>query len=441
MKKVALETVGCRLNYYETEKIASQLIAAGMKRVSYKDHADLYILNSCTVTGRADADCRKLINRARRLNDKAVVVVTGCYVVSQLQQIEDLNAADLTVDNDNKDRLSEILQGKFPHLFPMPDSIDSNSATLADISISRKAAFAAPGPAPAARNRAMVKIGDGCNQYCSYCIVPSVRGKLVSILPDDVISEIKSLIDDGYHEVVLTAVHIGKYKYDGLNLSGLVNKILDETNLSRLRLSSLEPNELDRQLMEFVINNPRVCRHLHLPLQSGSDRILKLMKRPYNRGEYLGIIKKIKQTDPDVTIGCDLIVGFPGETDDDFTKSLEILGSGYIDYGHIFSYSDRPGTVASELPGKINSTIIKERNQIARELAERNRLRQMKSQIGKSMGVISERGWNSHDGYHAVSDNYLKVHLPASAGGSREIVDFRPTALVGDRLEGDVIRS
>lgn len=431
--KVALETVGCRLNQYETERIAGQLVAAGMERVDYKKKADLYVLNSCTVTGRADADCRKLINRARRLNDNAVIVVTGCYVVSQPEQIADLDIVDMTVDNDDKARITDILKHKFPHLFTPPDAVEYHGPAFVDTPVHRKVA---PATAP---NRAMVKIGDGCNQYCSYCIVPHVRGRLRCLPSDDIIDDVRRLIDDGYHEVVLTAVHIGKYNYDGLNLAGLVDKILGETDLSRLRLSSLEPNELDDRLLGFVSGNRRVCRHLHLPLQSGSNRILEMMRRPYRREDYLAIAEKVKKANPDLTIGCDLIVGFPGESDDDFNDSLAILKSGFVDYAHVFSYSDRPGMAASELPDKIKPGIIKERNRMARKIGESNRLRQMKSQIGKVLGVISEHSPNSNGCYHGVSDNYLKVYLPKESGGHRKIIEFKPTALVGDHLEGEVV--
>jgi len=418
MKKVALATVGCRLNQYETEKIAAQLVAAGMKRVAYKDRADLYILNSCTVTGRADADCRKLINRARRLNDRAVVVVTGCYVVSQPQQIEDLNAADLTVDNKSKPRLPEILRDRFPDLF----DVDAGTKEVA---------------ATADTARAMVKIGDGCNQYCSYCIVPGVRGPLKSLPADHIIKEIRQLVAGGFHEVVLTAVHIGKYDYGGLNLSGLVEMILDRTVLSRLRLSSLEPNELDDKLIDFVAAHPRVCRHLHLPLQSGSDRILKPMRRPYRSRDYLKIIEAAKSANPDITLGCDLIVGFPGETEDDFRASLEILDSGCIDYAHVFSYSDRHGTAAADLPDKINPRTIKERNRRARQIGESRRRLQMKRQIGQTLEVISELTPHDESGYFGISDNYMKVLIPSEAGGTRKIIGFRPTALSGGHLEGE----
>jgi threonylcarbamoyladenosine tRNA methylthiotransferase MtaB len=427
MKKVALETIGCRLNQYETERLAEKLIGLGLRRIGYKEKADLYVLNTCTVTGRADADCRKLINRARRLNGDAVIIVAGCYAVSRPDEIAGLDGVDLIIGNDRKMSIPEILKERFPALFEggatavRPEGIDLRRGEHLTT------------------NRAMVKIGDGCNQFCSYCIVPRVRGGLVSYDSDDIVREIEQLIAEGFHEVVLTAVHIGRYRHGDLDLYGLVVRILDETDLSRLRLSSLEPNELDDRLLKAVAENPRVCRHLHLPLQSGSDRILKLMRRPYRREDYLSLVRTIKTANPDITVGCDLIVGFPGETEDDFAASLDILDSGYVDYGHIFSYSDRPGTASSEFPDKVGPSIIKDRNRRAREVCERRRRMQMKSQIGKELGVIAERTPNRAGGFNGVSDNYLKVNLSTSGGGSKAIVAFRPTKLKGDDLEGEIV--
>jgi len=337
MKKVALETIGCRLNQ------AEQLIGLGLERIGYKEKADLYILNTCTVTGRADADCRKLIKRARRLNDDAVIVVAGCYAVSQPGELAQLDGIDLIIGNDRKMRIPEILAEQFPALFENGKVASQSGAVPLPLADTIR-----PGE-HLTTNRAMVKIGDGCNQFCSYCIVPRVRGGLVSYDADDIIREIRELTSQGFHEAVLTAVHIGKYRHGDIDLYGLVERILDETELPRLRLSSLEPNELDDRLLGVVADNPRVCRHLHLPLQAGSDRILKLMRRPYRRDDYLSLVRKIKTANPDLTIGCDLIVGFPGETENDFADSLDILDSGYVDYGHIFSYSDRPGTASRRL--------------------------------------------------------------------------------------------
>jgi threonylcarbamoyladenosine tRNA methylthiotransferase MtaB len=233
MKKVALETVGCRLNQYETERLAEKLIGLGLQRISYKEKADLYVLNTCTVTGRADADCRKLINRARRLSGDAVIVVAGCYAVSQPDAIASLDGVDLIIGNDRKMQITDLLREKFPELF-------ENGSVLAQPARGEHR----PG-GHLTTNRALVKIGDGCNQSCSYCIVPRVRGRLVSYDANEIIREIEDLTADGFHEVVLTAVHIGRYRQGEFDLYGLVKRIIGETDLPRLRLSSLEPNELD----------------------------------------------------------------------------------------------------------------------------------------------------------------------------------------------------
>ncbi|MCP4568298.1 MAG: tRNA (N(6)-L-threonylcarbamoyladenosine(37)-C(2))-methylthiotransferase MtaB [FCB group bacterium] len=430
---MALTTVGCRLNQYETEKLANELIRQGLDRVPYAEEADLYILNTCTVTGRADADCRNLISRAYRKNPAAIIAVVGCYVVADRERVAEMSGVDLVVGNDDKHKLPEILRDNFRELFKTPAEESARGVSSVDLPMARSNGTSF---APAPPNRAMVKIGDGCNQRCSYCIVPSVRGELVSYEAKGIIAEVENLIDHGYHEIVLTAVHIGKYKNRKLNLAGLVEKILDTTTLSRLRLSSLEPNELDRRLLELVTDHPRICRHLHLPLQSGSNRILKVMYRPYCRSDYMKQLKRIKKANAEVTIGCDLIVGFPGESDKDFAASLAVLDSGLIDYAHVFSYSDRPGTPASDMGGKISPQIIKEHNRQAREIARRARLRYMNESVGTVVGVISEGRADRDGNFWGVSDNYLKVKLPAGTGGKRSIVEVRPTRLVKSETPG-----
>lgn len=424
---MALATVGCRLNQYETEKIADELMSLGLQRRDFWQTADLYILNTCTVTGKADADCRKLINRAYRNNPEAILVVTGCYVAAEKELIAEMKGVDLVVSNDRKMDLARIIQDAYPQLFLTADDTDYHSTeALADDTI----AEAHP------PHRPMVQIGTGCNQNCSYCIVPKVRGGLVSFESSSIIEEISALAADGYSEVVLTAVHIGKYRKDGLTLGGLVREILKQTKIGRVRLSSLEPNELDDELLEFVAAHDRVCRHLHLPLQSGSDVILRAMRRPYGREAYLKTIQRVKEANPDITVGCDLIVGFPGESEDDFADSLEILKSGYIDYGHVFSYSDRPGTRASEIIEKVPVADIKSRNRRARTVCDKNRRRKLQQQIGKEFGVISERTPGRDGLYRGVSDNYIKVKLPQFTGGGREIIRFLPEAVDGECLTG-----
>ena len=437
MTTVALETIGCRLNRYETERLAHELTALGLRRVAAHDRADLYIVNTCTVTAAADADCRKLIGRAIRTNRDAIIVVAGCYAVAERDRLARLEGISLVVGNDEKPRLTQILRQNFPRLFdssvPVADTgeshvVDSGYHTAADVL----------SPDALSLNRPLVKIGDGCNQKCSYCIVPAVRGPLTSVPAESITREITRLAGDGYDEAVLTAVHIGRYHDAGLTLSGLVQKILDTTAIRRLRLSSLEPNELDDPLLDLVAGNPRVCRYLHLPLQSGSDRILRLMRRPYTRADYLAVVEKVKRANPDITIGCDLIVGFPGETEADFEASLAVLDSGLVDYGHIFSYSDRPGAAAANLPDKLPPAVIKDRNRRAREFSRINRRRHLDRQIGGLLEVISEGRLQKGNFYWGVSDNYLKVRMPDRTGGGRRIVRIRPTKRIEDHLVGEI---
>lgn len=426
---MALATVGCRLNQYETEKIADELTHLGLQRRDFRQAADVYILNTCTVTGKADADCRKLINRAYRNNPEAVLVVTGCYVAAEKEMLAEMNGVDLVVGNDRKMDLPQILQDAFPQLFISAGGADYHSPD---------ASFQEGIPRAHPPHRPMVQIGTGCNQRCSYCIVPKVRGGLISFDASAIIDEIKGLADSGYHEVVLTAVHIGKYEYEGLTLGGLVDEILARTTISRVRLSSLEPNELDDRLLDVVAHHDRVCRHLHLPLQSGSDTILRAMRRPYTKDAYLQTIRRVKDANSDITVGCDLIVGFPGESNDDFADSLEVLQSGCLDYGHIFSYSDRPGTKSSEIIEKVSVSEIKERNLRARLVCDENRRRHMGRQIGKELGVISERSPGKDGLYRGVSDNYIKIKFPQFAGGSREIVNFLPDTVADGCLTGRI---
>lgn len=442
MATVALETVGCRLNRYETERLARELVGLGLRRVAVHDVADLYILNTCTVTAKADADCRKLISRAMRTNKEAVVVVAGCYAVAERDRLTSLDGVALVIGNEEKSGLTQILKNKFPRLFVAPELTacitheETGENRAIEAEYHRFDSDASPNEF--SLNRPLVKIGDGCNQGCAYCIVPTVRGPLVSVRADNIINEIERLVEAGYDEAVLTAVHIGKYDDSGLTLAGLVQKIIDNTAIRRLRLSSLEPNELDDPLLELVAHSPRVCRYLHLPLQSGSDRILRLMRRPYNQSEYLAVVEKVKRANPMITIGCDLIAGFPGETEADFDASLAVLDSGFIDYGHIFSYSDRPRTAAANLPGKLPLSVIKDRNRRAREISRSNRRRQMDRQISTTLEVISEGRLQKGNFHWGVSDNYLKVKMPDNTGGGRRIVRFLALTRSDDHLEGDI---
>jgi len=405
MKKVALETIGCRLNQYDTEKIALILQNHGFERVDFSDSADLYIINTCTVTGRADASCRNIISRAARQEHRPPVVVIGCYVDSDPAKVASLNGVDLVVHNRDKDSIINILQNKFPTLFNDYHG-ESFSGVLSEFH---------------QHNRAWIKIGDGCNQKCSYCIIPEVRGALVNVPPEKIVDEVNALSLNGYREVVLTGVHIGMYKYEKVNSIGqLLRYILKNSDIARIRLSSIEPQEVDDELIDVVAgSNRRICRHLHLPMQSGSDRILKLMRRPYNVEQYLEKVRLVKEKIDHGVLGADIIVGF--------------------DYLHVFSYSDRPGTDASKMHEKIKPDIIKERNSILRSISDINYSKRLRQEIGQKADLISEFGKDNLGRFWGISDNYLKSIIPEGHGGGREIISITVTDVANGRISGELI--
>lgn len=406
--------------------MAARLLACGFERVSIKEDADLYIVNTCTVTGRADATCRNIISRIARRDKPSALVVAGCYVDADPQKTAALKGVDLIVSNSQKENVVAIIKEKFPGLFDgcLPHE---DVEVLVDFH---------------EHNRAWIKIGDGCNQNCAYCIIPSVRGRIVNRPADDIIREITGLVEHGYNEVVLTGVHIGRY-YDSKarNISELIRLILERTSLGRVRLSSIEPQEVDDELLGVMHDGGRrICRHLHIPLQSGSDRILKIMHRPYSSNDYLHICENAKNKIAGLVIGADIIVGFPGETDEDFDGSVGVAQSGVVDYIHAFSYSDRPGTEASRLSEKIMPDTTRRRNKILRDISQENLEKALKREIGRKAYIISEHRDEGGRFYYGIGDNYLTAAIPLELGGTKEIIAMQVTSANETHLVGQIIR-
>jgi len=408
--------------------MAADLAPFGFERANRGQPADLYIINSCTVTHRADKDSRYLVRRAKRENPNSRVVLVGCYVETDPEGIAELEGVDLVIRNSEKDRLAQILPQKLPTLFEGGAGIVC-APVLADFY---------------QRNRAWIKISDGCNQTCSYCVVTIVRGKLNCRPATEIVSEINQLVAHGYNEVVLTGVNIGYYSDREIappikSFTELCGRILESTELYRLRLSSIEPQTVTDELIDLCAQNPdRICRHFHIPMQSGSSRILKQMRRPYDRERFLERVAAIKQAVPNVVIGADVIVGFPGETDEDFAASRSAAECGLIDYLHVFSYSDRPKTAAAEMPNKIRPQVIKERNAELTWVSNRLRYESHCRQIGQTLEVISEHK-SSPDACFGVSDNYVRVKLPAEAAGRRKVVRVKITAAHDGHVVGDIL--
>lgn len=428
-KKFSVQTTGCRLNQYESEKMAAQLAPFGFERAKPDEAADLYIINTCTITHRADASSRYLIRKAARANPDSAIVVAGCYVDSDPEKIAGMEGVDIIIPNAEKEKLAEILTRHLPDLFDHePDK--NCSASIGNFQ---------------GHNRAWLGISDGCHQRCSFCILPQVRGGLIHRSPEDILIDVRALVQQEFREVCLTGLNIGYYKWnDGpkriANLSDLCRMILDESDVKRIRLSSIEPQTVNKDIVQLMRQRgSKICRHLHVSMQSGSSRVLKLMRRPYNRDEYLKRVSMIKEAVPNMIIGADIIVGFPGETNEDFLESKSAAETDLIDYLHVFSYSDRPGTVARDIPDKVISVDIKERNAILTRISNRNKRAAHDRMVGETLDVISEFSPTKQRFHCGVADNYVRVRLPEGTGGGKEIVRVRVVSASDHYVTGELI--
>ncbi len=401
LMKVALSTIGCKLNQYETQAIAEELEECGFERVDFSQPADIYLINTCTVTKESDYSSRQAIYRAKRRSPQANIVVTGCYAQLEKEFFEKLPGVSLVVEQDQKGNLVNLIAELFgDHTIRHKEGKKDDGFFGFKVSEHAK------------HTRALVKIQDGCDKGCSYCVVPLARGTEKSRDIDAILSEINCLVRNRYKEVVLTGVHIGRYKKDGLNLANLSHQILNRTMVERLRFSSIDPKEFSDELIDLISKSKRIARHLHIPLQSGDDQILSLMKRDYTTEGYRKLLEKIKNAIPEVMIGADVIVGFPGETDKQFEDTYQFILSSPLNYLHVFSYSDRKGTVASQFPNKIPPQIIHKRSEILHDLARKKWEEYLDLFIGKTLDVLIEHKRDKKTNkLTGLSGNYIRVLL------------------------------
>ena len=397
--KVALFTVGCKLNQYETQAIAEELEESGFERVDFSTPADIYVINTCTVTKESDYSSRQAIYRAKRRSPHAKIIVTGCYAQREKEFLEKLPGVSLVVKQDQKGELANLIANLFGD-----HTIKHREKKIDDEFFGFRVSEHAK------HTRALVKIQDGCDKRCSYCVVPLARGREKNRDADSILAEINCLVKNGYKEVVLTGVHIGRYNKDGLNLVQLTERILSNTEVQRLRFTSIDPKEFSDELADLISKSKRIAKHLHIPLQSGDDQILSLMKRDYTTAEYKKLLEKIKSAVREVMIGADVIVGFPGETDKQFENTCRFILSSPLDYLHVFNYSDRKGTVASELPNKIHPQIIHKRSEILHDLGRKKWEEYLDRFIGKTLDVLIEQKRDKKTGKLAgLSGNYIRV--------------------------------
>lgn len=441
MATFSIENFGCRATNADAAAIRREMLASGLALASGHSSADIVVLNTCTVTAAADSQAREAVRKIHRANPAARIVVTGCYAQRAPEEIRSIEGVAWVVGNSHQTEISGLVSGPpagqanreagnfvpLSHLDPLSHpagpalSLEQGPAKILSSDIFACTAVplaAGPCPVPGVtgvddRTRPILKIQDGCNNRCAYCVIPFVRGRSRSLRPDDVIGEVRKLARAGAREVVLSGINLGSYGRDlspKAELSATTRRILDETSLEQLRFSSIEPQDVTEEFIELVASSARIAPHFHVPLQSGSDRILRAMHRWYRAAHYAERIGRIRRILPRAAIGADLIVGFPGETDEDFRATLEFIDRLPFTYLHVFSFSARPGTKAAALGAPVSARSIRDRARALGALGQQKAIRFRAAMAGKSVRALTlargGEGWTE-----ALTGNYLKVRV------------------------------
>jgi len=414
---IALDSLGCKLNQAEMEILSCQLTGAGYRLVSPSEAADLYILNTCTVTHVADRKTRQKLRGYRRLNPKAAVVAVGCYAERAPGELQKLAGIDLAIGNDDKSNILRILKdagyiGK---------GAETSSNSLYENS---------------RRTRAFLKVQEGCRNFCAYCIVPYVRSREASVPVDSILKDINQRVTEGFREVVLTGTEIGQYQDNGVDLRGLIECLLLETGVTRLRLSSLQPSEVSSKLINLW-RDGRLCSHFHFSLQSGSDSVLSRMNRRYGTNDYRQTVTLIRDVVPDVAVTTDVIVGFPGESESEFRETLDFCRDMQFARIHVFPYSLRQGTVAADMPGAVSDAIKKERSRQMLALAEDSTRSFIKRFLGQTREVLFER--KSGGVWSGLTGNYIKVYVKSGNDLTNQLLLVKLEKAYNDGVWGVVI--
>jgi len=401
---VHVKAMGCKVSQAEASYIIHEAAARGLTPVFSPDDADVIVLNSCTVTSRSDADTRQTLRRLHSDNPRAKIVIAGCFPRIEKEINDEFKPFCTAVSSSDQKKVVDAVIDVFSTEINGLQQMNSSPTNecFDKIYINKN------------RSRPFLKIQDGCNSACSYCIVPLARGPSISIPVNNIIEELKNYLSAGFKEVVLVGIHIGLYGKDLrpessiLELLRKIEKVVSLNNMARIRLTSIEPFEAQNDLLDYIAGNPFVCRHLHLPLQSGSNRILALMNRPYTCEQYLDRLIRIKKSMPDACVGADIISGFPGETDQDHLTTVKFIEDSPLDYLHVFTFSPRPRTRAFSMSSRPASTVVSKRVQELINIGKRKRAAFHRSMINKYFSAILE-GSNSSHGITLLTDNYIKA--------------------------------
>ncbi|MBM7855713.1 threonylcarbamoyladenosine tRNA methylthiotransferase MtaB [Desulfohalotomaculum tongense] len=433
-KTVAIHTLGCKVNQVESSAIAEMFKENGYRPVDFDQPADVYIINTCTVTHLGDRKSRQLIRRAVKTNPGALVVVTGCYAQTSPGEVLEIPGVDLVVGTGDKNKIVKLVE----------QAVNKNAGPFNAVTdIFKQNNFQEmPTAADSGKTRAFIKVQEGCNNYCAYCIIPYARGPLRSRQPESIVNEVKKLIANGFKEIVLTGIHTGAYGLDfkdGTELSTLVKQLVRLPGLKRLRLSSVEPNDITEELIAVASSAEVFCRHLHIPLQSGDDDVLKSMRRRYTTGHFAGLISRLRERIPGIAITTDVIVGFPGETEQMFENTYQFCREMAFSGMHVFKYSPRKGTAAADFPHQVPAPEKERRSkkliQLGAEMAADYALKT----VGKTVEVLAEQQVEGSPGHwEGLTDTYLRVEFPCAGNIRGRLVNVQVTEFRQGKLYGKI---
>lgn len=430
MKKVASHALGCKVNQYESEAIGELFAEKGYDIVSVEEKADIYVINTCTVTNFGDKKSRQLIRKVKRQNPDAIVAVVGCYAQTAPQDILNIEGVNLVIGTKGRNQIVDLVeqyqreQGIVNLVGDMKREREFEKLSLKKLTN---------------RTRAYLKIQDGCSQFCSYCIIPYARGPIRSRDPQDIMEEVYRLADNGFQEIVLTGIHVASYGKDlkTIGLMDIIKQVHKTPGIQRIRLSSIEPNIISREFMEEARKLPKLCHHFHLSLQSGCDRTLSAMNRKYTTAQYREAVALLRQYWPDVGLTTDIIVGFPGETEEDFQACYDFAKEIAFSKIHVFPYSPKKGTPAAERKDQIPPEMKEKRSKVLLELSNQGTEHFLKQYEGKTVEVLTERpiGHNLYEGH---TGNYMKVHLKSSLSVQNCILNVKIEEIKKDLAVGAI---
>ncbi len=432
-KTISTFTLGCKVNQYESEAVSSIFEQNGYEIVSFEQDSDVYIINTCTVTNLSDRKSRQAIRKAKKTNPDAIVIVMGCYAQTSSEEVLKIPGVNMVIGTKDRGRIMEYverIEAGECRINAVDNIMASRSFEELKLSTYKE------------RTRAYLKIQEGCSQFCAYCIIPYARGPIRSRKPDDIIEEVRHLADSGFLEVVLTGIHLASYgrEIGDTNLLDIIEKIHIIDGIKRIRLGSIEPTTITKEFVEAAGRLPKLCPHFHLSLQSGCDKTLAEMNRKYNTDEYRKSVELLKNNIPDVAITTDLMVGFPGETEDDFLKSRDFAEEIGFSKIHVFKYSPRKGTPAAEMKNQVSPEEKERRSEIMLSLSDELEKKYLERFAGRDMEVLYEQEMQGEDGYiEGLTNNYIRVMAKGDIGLKGKLIETELLKVKGVLFKGKIV--